>query len=204
MAIGKAASTGLKRGRKSKRGRPKKKVEETVEKKIKKKKKPTKTSKPPKLSKKWQKVLDKQLEEMLGTGSPKTRMGARGKTYLNDPTDVGEGPNTFPLSKHELPFDQISPARKRQLVETGQAMPTKKGRTKKNPSGLRKTGRFAEPQENVVEEMGLGEGVISEEELRSLGSFEIDLKKGGQIKYKKKGGPIGVGAARTGFGKVRR
>ena len=160
-----------------------------------------KSSRPKKLSKRWERVKKSQERQMRGEGE--SRIGARGKTYVNDPTDVGEGPNTFPLSKHELPFDKISPARRRQLIQTGQAMPTKKGVTKKNPSGLKKTGRFAEIQENVMEEMGFGgRGIIDEDEIIELGGFQI-AKGGGQIKYKKKGGPIGVGAARAGFGKVR-
>lgn len=131
------------------------------------------------------------------------RIGNRGKTYLNDPSDVGEGVNTMPLSKHSLP-NKVSRKRRRQLVETGQAAATP--RTKTNRSGLRNTGRFAEDSGNVAEAMGLrGRGTIDEDEIMELvkqGGFEI-RRSGGQIKYKKKGGPIGVGAARSGFGKVR-
>jgi hypothetical protein len=132
-------------------------------------------------------------------------IGNRSKTYLNDPSDVGEGVNTMPTSRHSLPT-KPSRAKRRRLIETGQAAPTKAGRTKKNPSGLRNTGRFAEPTSNVAEAMGLrGRGTIDEDEIMELvkqGGFEI-RRSGGQIKYKKKGGPIGVGAARSGFGKVR-
>lgn len=133
------------------------------------------------------------------------RIGNRSKTYLNDPSDVGEGVNTMPTSRHSLPT-KPSRAKRRRLIETGQAVPTKAGRTKKNPSGLRNTGRFAEPAGNVAEAMGLrGKGTIDEDEIMELvkqGGFEI-RRSGGQIKYKKKGGPIGVGVARSGFGKVR-
>lgn len=130
------------------------------------------------------------------------RIGNRSKTYLNDPSDVGEGVNTMPTSRHSLPT-KPSRAKRRRLIETGQAAPTKAGRTKKNPSGLRNTGRFAEPTSNVAESMGLrGRGTIDEDEIMELGGFEI-RKGGGQIKYKKKGGPIGVGKALGGYGKVR-
>lgn len=133
------------------------------------------------------------------------RIGNRSKTYLNDPSDVGEGVNTMPTSRHSLPT-KPSRAKRRRLIETGQAAPTKAGRTKKNPSGLRNTGRFAEPAGNVAEAMGLrGRGTIDEDEIMELvkqGGFEI-RRSGGQIKYKKKGGPIGVGKALSGYGKVR-
>jgi hypothetical protein len=48
----------------------------------------------------------------------------------------------------------------------------------------------------------LGRGKIDEDEIMELGGFEI-RRSGGQIKYKKKGGPIGVGKALGGYGKVR-
>ena len=106
----------------------------------------------------------------------------------------------MPLSKHSLP-NKVSRKRRRQLVETGQAAATP--RTKTNRTGLRNTGRFAEDSGSVAESMGLrGRGTIDEDEIMELGGFEI-RKGGGQIKYKKKGGPIGVGKALGGYGKVR-
>jgi hypothetical protein len=147
--------------------------------------------------------INRLLKQQKADDIDSPRIGNRGKTYLNDPSDVGEGVNTMPLSKHSLP-NKVSRKRRRQLVETGQAAATP--RTKTNPSGLRNTGRFAEDSGNVAEAMGLrGRGTIDEDEIMELvkqGGFEI-RRSGGQIKYKKKGGPIGVGAARSGFGKVR-
>ena len=144
--------------------------------------------------------INRLLKQQKADDADSPRIGNRGKTYLNDPSDVGEGVNTMPLSKHSLP-NKVSRKRRRQLVETGQAAATP--RTKTNRTGLRNTGRFAEDSGSVAESMGLrGRGTIDEDEIMELGGFEI-RKGGGQIKYKKKGGPIGVGAARSGFGKVR-
>ena len=146
--------------------------------------------------------INRLLKQQKADDADSPRIGNRSKTYLNDPSDVGEGVNTMPTSRHSLPT-KPSRAKRRRLIETGQAAPTKAGRTKKNPSGLRNTGRFAEPTSNVAESMGLrGRGTIDEDEIMELGGFEI-RKGGGQIKYKKKGGPIGVGKALGGYGKVR-
>ena len=144
--------------------------------------------------------INRLLKQQKADAADSPRIGNRGKTYLNDPSDVGEGVNTMPLSKHSLP-NKVSRKRRRQLVETGQAAAAP--RTKTNRTGLRNTGRFAEDSGNVAESMGLrGRGTIDEDEIMELGGFEI-RKGGGQIKYKKKGGPIGVGKALSGYGKVR-
>ena len=144
--------------------------------------------------------INRLLKQQKADDMDSPRIGNRGKTYLNDPSDVGEGVNTMPLSKHSLP-NKVSRKRRRQLVETGQAAAAP--RTKTNRSGLRNTGRFAEDSGNVAESMGLsGRGIIDEDEIMELGGFEI-RRGGGQIKYKKKGGPIGVGKALSGYGKVR-
>ena len=144
--------------------------------------------------------INRLLNQQKADDADSPRIGNRGKTYLNDPSDVGEGVNTMPLSKHSLP-NKVSRKRRRQLVETGQAAAAP--RTKTNQTGLRNTGRFAEDSGNVAEAMGLrGRGTIDEDEIMELGGFEI-RKGGGQIKYKKKGGPIGVGKALGGYGKVR-
>jgi len=159
--------------------------------------------------------INRLLKQQKADDADSPRIGNRSKTYLNDPSDVGEGVNTMPTSRHSLPT-KPSRAKRRRLIETGQAAPTKAGRTKKNPSGLRNTGRFAEPTSNVAEAMGLsgrrelgGTSYTApenqealREEIMKLGGFEI-RKGGGQIKYNKKGGPIGVGKALSGYGKVR-
>ena len=141
------------------------------------------------------------LKEQKADDMDSPRMSNRGKTYLNDPSDVGEGVNTMPLSKHSLP-DKVSRRRRREMVETGLAAATP--RTKTNRTGLRNTGRFAEDSGNVAEAMGLrGKGIIDEDDVRAAGLTISNRKSGGAITYKKRGGPVGVGAARTGFGKVR-
>ena len=141
------------------------------------------------------------LKQQRADDMDSPRIGNRGKTYLNDPSDVGEGVNTMPLSKHSLP-DKVSRRRRREMVETGLAAATP--RTKTNRTGLRNTGRFAEDSGNVAEAMGLrGKGIIDEDDAIEAGLTIMSRKGGGVITYKKRGGPIGVGAARTGFGKVR-
>ena len=141
------------------------------------------------------------LKEQKADDMDSPRMSNRGKTYLNDPSDVGEGVNTMPLSKHSLP-DKVSRRRRREMVETGLAAATP--RTKTNRTGLRNTGRFAEDSGNVAEAMGLrGKGIIDEDDAIEAGLTIMSRKSGGTITYKKRGGPVGVGAARTGFGNVR-
>tara|TARA_R100000908_G_scaffold61527_1_gene39660 strand:- start:35 stop:724 length:690 start_codon:yes stop_codon:yes gene_type:complete len=214
-AIGKA-------GRKRRTGRPTKEVkaimdsknvskaeaEKILKAKNKKETKPTesKTSKAKTKADKMPKgkagaEIRRLLKQQRADDMDSPRIGNRGKTYLNDPSDVGEGVNTMPLSKHSLP-DKVSPRRRRQLVETGLAAATP--RTKTNRTGLRNTGRFAEDSGNVAEAMGLrGKGIIDEDDAIEAGLTIMSRKGGGVITYKKRGGPIGVGAARTGFGKVR-
>ena len=97
-------------------------------------------------------------------------------------------------SKVKLPEGKISKARKRQLIETGQA---KQVRGKKGKSKLVETGKYAPPASQIAEEMGIGasRGVRpTEKELRDVGGFEIK-KTGGKVR--------GVGAATRGFGKAR-
>ena len=221
-AIEKAGTVG-KAGRKRKTGRPTKEVkaimdsknvskaeaEKILKAKNKKETKPkeSKTSKAKTKANKMPKgkggaEIRRLLKQQRADDMDSPRIGNRGKTYLNDPSDVGEGVNTMPLSKHSLP-DKVSRRRRREMVETGLAAATP--RTKTNRTGLRNTGRFAEDSGNVAEAMGLrGKGIIDEDDAIEAGLTIMSRKAGGVITYKKRGGPIGVGAARTGFGKVRR
>ena len=97
-------------------------------------------------------------------------------------------------SKVKLPEGKISKARRRQLIETGQA---KQVRGKKGKSKLVETGKYAPPASQIAEEMGIGasRGVRpTEKELRDVGGFEI-RSTGGKVR--------GVGSATRGFGKAR-
>jgi hypothetical protein len=96
-------------------------------------------------------------------------------------------------SKVKLP-EKVSKARRRELIETGQA---KQIRNKKGKSVLAGTGKYAPPASQIAEEMGIGasRGVRpTEKELRDMGGFEI-RKSGGKVR--------GVGAAKKGFGKAK-
>ena len=118
------------------------------------------------------------------------------------PTKTPPEPTRIPLtaggssalpSKIQLPEGNISKARRRQLIETGQA---KQVRGKKGKSKLVETGKYAPPASQIAEEMGIGasRGVApTEQELRAAGGFEIK-KTGGKVR--------GVGAATRGFGKA--
>lgn len=96
-------------------------------------------------------------------------------------------------SKIKLPEGKLSKARRRQMIETGQA---KQVRGKKGKSKLVETGKYAPPASQIAEEMGIGasRGVApTEKELRAMGGFEIK-KAGGKVR--------GVGAATRGFGRA--
>ena len=115
---------------------------------------------------------------------------------------VAEGPNRPALSKVK-PDPKMSPAQRRRRVAQGLAGGPRPQRNPDSRTNIRDIGEFTDTTSMVAERMGLGgRGVIDEDEIIELGGFEI-RKGGGQIQYKKKGGPIGVGAARTGYGKVR-
>ena len=108
---------------------------------------------------------------------------------------VAEGPNRPALSKIQPP--KMSAAQRRRRVAQGLVGGPRAGRKEQ----VRDIGEYAPPASQTAREMGLT-GKIDEDEIIELGGFEI-RKGGGQIKYKKKGGPIGVGKALGGYGKVR-
>jgi len=160
-----------------------------------------KSSRPQKVSKRWEKVKKDQEREMRGEGSSTSRGPRRrkvGPDYLAEKFMVAEGVNAPALSKVKPPT-KMSPAQRRRRVAQGLVGGPRAGRREQ----VRDIGEFSDTQAMVAERMGLGgRGMIDENEIMELGGFQI-AKGGGQIKYKKKGGPIGVGAARAGFGKVR-
>ena len=133
-----------------------------------------------------QKLLRQQkADDMESSGGPRRR----------NVEGVAEGPNRPALSKIQPP--KMSAAQRRRRVAQGLVGGPRAGRKEQ----VRDIGEYAPPASQTAREMGLT-GKIDEDEIIELGGFEI-RKGGGQIKYKKKGGPIGVGKALGGYGKVR-
>ena len=133
-----------------------------------------------------QKLLRQQkADDMESSGGPRRR----------NVEGVAEGPNRPALSKIQPP--KMSAAQRRRRVAQGLVGGPRAGRKEQ----VRDIGEYAPPASQTAREMGLT-GKIDEDEIMELGGFEI-RRGGGQIKYKKKGGPIGVGKALGGYGKVR-
>lgn len=133
-----------------------------------------------------QKLLRQQkADDMESSGGPRRR----------NVEGVAEGPNRPALSKIQPP--KMSAAQRRRRVAQGLVGGPRAGRKEQ----VRDIGEYAPPASQTAREMGLT-GKIDEDEIMELGGFEI-RRGGGQIKYKKKGGPIGVGKALSGYGKVR-
>ena len=126
-----------------------------------------------------------KADDMESSGGPRRR----------NVEGVAEGPNRPALSKIQPP--KMSAAQRRRRVAQGLVGGPRAGRKEQ----VRDIGEYAPPASQTAREMGLT-GKIDEDEIIELGGFEI-RKGGGQIKYKKKGGPIGVGKALGGYGKVR-
>ena len=126
-----------------------------------------------------------KADDMESSGGPRRR----------NVEGVAEGPNRPALSKIQPP--KMSAAQRRRRVVQGLVGGPRAGRKEQ----VRDIGEYAPPASQTAREMGLT-GKIDEDEIIELGGFEI-RKGGGQIKYKKKGGPIGVGKALSGYGKVR-
>ena len=126
-----------------------------------------------------------KADDMESSGGPRRR----------NVEGVAEGPNRPALSKIQPP--KMSAAQRRRRVAQGLVGGPRAGRKEQ----VRDIGEYAPPASQTAREMGLT-GKIDEDEIIELGGFEI-RKGGGQIKYKKKGGPIGVGKALSGYGKVR-
>ena len=133
-----------------------------------------------------QKLLRQQkADDMESSGGPRRR----------NVEGVAECPNRPALSKIQPP--KMSAAQRRRRVAQGLVGGPRAGRKEQ----VRDIGEYAPPASQTAREMGLT-GKIDEDEIMELGGFEI-RRGGGQIKYKKKGGPIGVGKALSGYGKVR-
>lgn len=126
-----------------------------------------------------------KADDMESSGGPRRR----------SVDGVAEGPNRPALSKIQPP--KMSAAQRRRRVAQGLVGGPRAGRKEQ----VRDIGEYAPPASQTAREMGLT-GKIDEDEIMELGGFEI-RRGGGQIKYKKKGGPIGVGKALGGYGKVR-
>ena len=91
-----------------------------------------------------------------------------------------------PLLSKVSPPENVSKARRRKLIETGQA---RMGKGKGDKSVIRPTGEFAPPASMIAEEMGLkGKGQLpTAEEAKELG---LTIKKyGGKVK-RNMGGPV--------------
>ena len=180
----------IKRGRKSKRGRPKKKVE-VVEKKVVKREDPTKIKKLKGESddafKKRRAAIRKEMrvsakESIKDITIPKTSAGRRDA--------LGRL-----LSKHIPPERKdISKAEFRRLVLSNLIGVTKKGKTKN-------IGKYAITPEEIMEKWyGRGKK-LSKQELEELSSMGMQIKSKGGIVKRKTGGVIGVGKALRGYGK---
>ncbi len=193
MPVGKILKAGtkiVKRGRKSKRGRPKKKVE-VVEKKVVKREDPRKIKKGKEESdaafKKRKAAINKLIrasnkETAKDISIPKTSAGRRDA--------LGRL-----LSKHIPPERKdISKAEFRRLVKSNLIGVTSKGKTKN-------IGKYAEIPENIMELLyGRGKK-LSKQELDELKSMGMQIKSKGGIVKRKTGGAIGVGKALRGYGK---
>ena len=157
-------------------------------------------------------LKEQKADDMETSKGPRRRRV--GPEYLADQYRVGEGVNAPALSKVKPP-EKMSPAQRRRRVTqgiVGGPRPQKKANSRVNVSDI---GEFAPPSRDVLRSMRGDKGDANSEpsDLDILKGNAIDPKDfangfeirkgGGQIIYKKKGGPIGVGAARTGFGKVR-
>lgn len=130
-------------------------------------------------------LRQQKADDMESSGGPRRR----------SVDGVAEGPNRPALSKIQPP--KMSAAQRRRRVAQGLVGGPRAGRKEQ----VRDIGEYAPPASQTAREMGLT-GKIDEDEIMELGGFEI-RRGGGQIKYKKKGGPIGVGKALGGYGKVR-
>lgn len=208
MPIAKAAKTGLKRGRK---GKGRKALSPEVKAKAKAAgftsvKKWEEAGKPgPKTKQKAGTAKRKDTEIPKGKRGSEIRklerqqkaddMESGGGPRRRNIEGVAEGPNRPALSKVQPP--KMSAAQRRRRVAQGLVGGPRAGRREQ----VRDIGEYAPPASQIADEMGLS-GMIDPDEIMELGGFEI-RKSGGQIKYKKKGGPIGCGAAQRGYGKVR-
>jgi len=216
----------VKRGRKSKRGRPKKKVE-VVEKKVVKREDPTKI-------KKLKGESDDAFKKRRAAIRKEVRASKKETTKDQTPPKTSGGRRDARgrlLSKHIPPERKdISKAKFRRLVEQGLIGVTSKGKTKN-------IGQYADIPENIMELLyGRGKK-LTKTELEELADMGLQIKKtGGKLKLDKRkalvpqekikhpkpkkfikprkkidpdkfikklktGGVIGVGAALRGFGK---
>ena len=186
----KAAGKLIKRGRKSKRGRPKKKVE-VVEKKVVKREDPRKIKKGKGESdaafKKRKAAINKLIRESnketaKDISIPKTSAGRRDK--------LGRL-----LSKHLPPERKdISKAAFRRLVKSNLIGVTSKGKTKN-------IGKYAITPEEIMEQWYGRYKTLSKDELQELAAKGMQIKSKGGIVKRKTGGAIGVGKALRGYGK---
>ena len=137
-----------------------------------------------KLSPKLKALYRQQQEEIKGSQNILPRRRATGP----EGQEVEQGPL---LSKVLLP-ENVSPARKRNLIAQGKARMTKQG--------MKGTGEFAPSARSIAEEMGLGgKGSLpTEEQLRGMGGFEIK-KYGGKVKRRMGGKVRGYGKAQRGY-----
>ena len=137
-----------------------------------------------KLSPKLKALYRQQQEEIKGSQNILPRRRATGP----EGQEVEQGPL---LSKVLLP-ENVSPARKRNLIAQGKARMTKQG--------IKGTGEFAPSRQSIAEEMGLGgKGSLpTEEQLRGMGGFEIK-KYGGKVKRRMGGKVRGYGKAQRGY-----
>ncbi len=155
----------------------------------------------PKQKRERAKLVKKVEEEMARanlppSGADRSRRRKTGPKGTPQEQKVQQGP----LLSKVPPPEKVSKARRRQLVETGQA---KMRKGKGGKSVIKTTGEFAPPAHMIAEEMGLkGQGKLpTAKEAEELG---LTIKKyGGKVK-RNMGGPVrGVGAATKGFGNAK-
>ena len=141
----------------------------------------------------------REIERLLRQ-QKRDNMESGGGPRRREVEGVDEGPNRPAISKIK-PDPKMSPAQRRRRVAQGLVGGPRPQRNPDSRTNIRDVGEYAPPASQIAKEMGLT-GKIDEDEIMKLGGFEI-RRGGGQIKYKKKGGPIGVGKALGGYGKVR-
>ena len=155
----------------------------------------------PKQKRERAKLIGEVEDEMKVANLPKANVD-RGRRIKTGPegTPQEQKVEQGPLLSKVPPPEKVSKARRRQLIETGQA---KMGKGRKGKSVVKPTGEFAPPASMIAEEMGLrGRGKLPT--AKEAEDFGLTVKKyGGKVVKRNIGGPVrGVGKAMRGFGKA--
>ena len=183
--IVKFATTKLKRGRKSKRGRPKKTPTKTI------------TKKPPSTGSKGysKKNTIPKLKGESEAAYKKRRAKINALIREQKKDKEGELSTDAPDTRDPYSRSQTIPGKRKDMSKATVRRKVVTDQIKIDPitGEVINIGKHAEPAENVMEKLyGIARQVEPEEleEIEAMG--------------KKKGGPIGTGAALRGFGAVRK